>query len=227
MSTPTASPALHPRFLLLVAAGIAVTVLAGVVYGRLTQRWGPVPDLVAAARQLHSFPTELGDWKLLKEDTINESVRRILNCAGDLNRQYVNRRSGDTISLAIVLGPAGPISVHTPEICYSSRAYSIATPRKQVLFTDHRGRSHAFWALTFHSNQVNADQLCVYYGWTSDGRWRAPESARFEFAGRPLLYKLQIAALAPPSQANTPSDSQDACAKFLTALLESGWDFAG
>ena len=158
---------------------------------------------------------------------MDEPTRQILDCAGYVNRQYVNRRSGETISLAIILGPAGPISVHTPEICYSSRAYSITTPRKQVLFTDQRGRSHAFWALTFRSNNVSADQLCVYYGWTSDGTWRAPESARFEFAGRPMLYKLQIATLSPPTETGQQKESQDACAKFLAALLESGWDFAG
>jgi hypothetical protein len=213
--------------MLLVGAGIAVTVSTGIVYGRLTQRWGPGPDLAAAAHHLNVFPTEFGDWQLLNEDTMDEPTRQILDCAGYVNRQYVNRRSGETISVAIIVGPSGPTSVHTPEICYSSRAYSIVTPRKQAVFTDRRGRSHAFWALRFLSNNVSAEQLSVYYGWTSDGTWRAPESARFEFAGRPLLYKLQIASLSPPTEAGQKNENQDACAKFLTALLDSGWDFAG
>jgi len=219
---PIASPL--QRFLLLIGVGVIVTIVTGAVYGRLTQRWGPVPDLVAAARHLQSLPSQIGDWQIVSEDPIDEHILEILSCAGHIHRKYVNRKSGETVDIAIIVGPSGPISVHTPEICYSSRAYTIQEPRALVPIADPKGRLHSFWSLAFRTNNALADQLRVYYAWSADGTWTAAESPRFEFAGKRALYKLQMSTLAAPSLSN---EEQDACRKFLSALLRSSWKTNG
>src|SRR5262249_41179294 len=159
-----------------------------------TQRWGPVPDLVAAAKHLKDFPKQIGDWQLLSEQTIEESTVQMLSCAGYANRQYVNRKTGQTVWLAGMLGPGGPFSVANPEICYSSRAYQIQDARTAISLTDSAERTHTFWSVFFRGMTPSTDQLHVCYAWYGKSSWEASTSPRFEFAGAPLLFKLQIAA---------------------------------
>ena len=212
------------RFLSLVIVGTGITVATGAVYGRLTQRWGPVPDLQAAGKHVEDFPAQIGDWQLVSEEPISESTLRMLSCEGHINRQYVNRQSGAIVSFSIIVGPTGPTAVHTPEICYSSRAYSIQDPRERVTLLDRSGKPHSFWSLSFRSNKESSDLLRVYYAWCADARWTASESPRFEFGGRKLLYKLQMSTLVP---AMAKSEQHDACQEFLSALLGSHWRIDG
>jgi hypothetical protein len=144
-------------------------------------------------------------------------------CAGYVNRTYVNQKTGGEVSLAIIVGPAGPTAVHTPEICYSSQAYSQETPRKAITFADPAGEQHSLWRLTFRSNDPAAEQLCVHYAWTADGRWQASESPRFEFAGKTMLYKIQMASPVPPGKIEDTNPSK----QFLEDLFGSGWKVTG
>lgn len=224
LNTSNSGPKPVVRFVTAIVVGIGVTVATGVVCGHVSQRWGPIPDMVAAADHLKSLPAQIGSWQLVEEDTMSETIIRTLSCAGYVSRKYVDRHSGSTVSLAIIVGPTGPISVHTPEICYSSQAYSIEEPRKGVQLADAGGNAHSFWCTTFRSNNALAEQLRVYYGWCADQDWTAAESPRFNFAGRPLLFKLQIASLVPPGEKGA---SQDPCQVFLKELLHSGWKVNG
>jgi hypothetical protein len=203
---------------------MGITITTGVICGRLSQRWGPVPDLLAAADHLAGFPTQIGNWQLLGEEVIPDPILQVLSCAGYVNRHYVNRKSGQTVDLAITVGPGGPISVHTPEICYSSRAYSVTEPRRRWQLTDGEGRTHSFWNTAFRSTNANAERLRVYYGWCADGEWTASDSPRFEFAGRRLLFKLQMASrVSPVGTTNT----NDPCQEFLADFLRCGWKVSG
>ena len=145
---------------------------------------------------------------------------RMLSCAGYVNRQYVNRKTGQTVWLAVMLGPAGPIAVHTPEVCYSSRAYQIQDPRTGISITDSREQAHTFWSVFFRGMTPSADQLHVCYAWYGKGGWEASTSPRFEFAGEPMLFKLQIAAFVPVA---AQAQAADPCQAFLSAMLSSGW----
>lgn len=211
------------RFLAVLAAGVGITLTTGIVCGRVSQRWGPVPDMVAAAAHLKQLPAQLGNWQLVKEDNLSDKVTQTLMCAGYVIRTYVDQTTGDSVNLAIIVGPTGPISVHTPEICYSSQAYSLTDPREAQQLADGKGKIHRFWRTIFRSTNATAEQLCVYYGWCADREWQAAESPRFEFAGRPMLFKLQMASLVPPGHLN----DRNACESFLRELLNSGWHVSG
>jgi hypothetical protein len=220
MSAPTIRVSSFKRFVLLLSLGLAMTVATGLVYGHLSQRWGPAPDLVAAGKHVETLPAQIADWQLVREEPMQANVIAVLSCAGYVNRQYVNRSTGDTIHIAITVGPSGPISVHTPEICYSSRAYSVQEPRQLVILPDKDGGQHSYWRVSFRSNNSFGDQLRVYYAWASQKTWKAAKSPRFEFAGRPILHKLQISSLVTPERA---AEADDPCKAFLADMLRSGW----
>lgn len=206
---------------LLLALGLSATIAAGFAHGKLTHRWGPTRDLRAAADNLDRFPKKVGPWEVTDEMPMANEVIRTLSCAGYVHRQYVNRETGQTISMAMIVGPPGPTSVHTPEICYSSRAYTADTPREQIQVTDDdQSRSHTFWALSFRPNTPTTDRLRVLYAWCSDELWMAPESPRVTFAGEPLLYKLQLACLSTP---NSEATVDSPCEEFIADLLKTDW----
>jgi hypothetical protein len=204
--------------------GLVLTIATGVVYGRLTLRWGTPADMVAAGKHLQTLPKEFGDWQMVAEEPLDQPVIEALQCAGYVTRRYVNRRDGDTVTLFIVVGPPGPISVHTPEVCYSGRDYDTSAEREEVTLTGSQSRSHAFWGLTLEPKNVTADQLRVYYAWTTDGTWVASTRNRYKYALSPMLFKLQLAGAILPSEI---SGGKDPCRDFLTDLVALDWTPTG
>ena len=205
---------------LALAVGIALTLSAGALYGKYSQRWGPTVDLNAAAARLDKLPDQLGDWKLVERLTMDKANEEMLQCAGYLFRRYVNERTGQAISVAIIVGPPGPTAVHTPEICYSSRAYDVSGERRRVVFDSSPSGNHSLWSNDFSTKNPLADNLRVYYGWSRGQSWEASDSPRYQFAAEPLLYKIQLAVTIGPG-AN--DKKPDACREFLEIFLKSGW----
>src|SRR5262245_23415668 len=128
-------------FSLAVLLLLAGTLASGWWHGRSVSRWGEAAALANAAQRLQgSLPERLGPWQLIKAHELEEGAADVLQCAAYLHGGYRNDQSGDTIVVAVVAGPAGPISVHTPEICYSAQNYEMAGQRKQLGINDTSGR---------------------------------------------------------------------------------------
>ena len=205
--------------LLCIVAIVVITVVSGVVEGTLSGRWGPSVDLVAAGQALGSFPKEIGDWEMQKEDQVDEKVLEVLRCTGSLHRVYMNRETGQVVNVALIVGPPGPPSVHVPEICYSSQAHTQEGPRQSVRLAAADGsRDGDFWSLTFRPNDVNSLPLSVFYAWSSGQRWEAAENPRMSLSGTKILYKIQLAAdiretFSPRSGTTSP------CQSFLESML--------
>jgi hypothetical protein len=193
-----------------------LTIVSGMVQGRMSNRWGPTQDMQIAAKQLEKLPAQFGNWRLLTSQEMSEDAINQLECAGYVNRTYTNRQTGETVNMALIIGPAGPTAVHTPEICYSSRAHKQIAPRECVTLLDRSNQEDNFWSLTFRSTGVNADTLQVYYAWSTGDHWLAAGNPRFSLAGQPYLYKIQLA-----SRAALFADlkTNDPCKNFLQDFL--------
>jgi EpsI family protein len=176
---------------LAIAILASLTVVSGALQGRLTSRWGMPPDAKAAVAALESLPQEFGGWRLQDTQELSEVVRNTLQCEDHLVATYVND-SGAMVNFAILLGPHGPISVHTPEVCYSSRQYDIVEDRARVRAGQPNQEDH-FWRTRFRARDLDAREMHVYYAWSDGGPWTASQSPRVEYAGRPYLFKLQLA----------------------------------
>jgi hypothetical protein len=174
-----------------------LTVVSGMVQGRMSNRWGPSEDMQTAGKQLEKIPTQFGSWQMLSSQEMSEEARNQLDCVGYIYRTYRNQKTGETVNMTLFVGPAGPTAVHTPEICYSSRAYKQLAPREPVTLSDKSNQGDKFWSLTFRSTGVNADMLQVYYAWSTGDQWLAAGNPRFSLAGQPYLYKIQLASRMP------------------------------
>ena len=191
---------------------IFLTLVSGVLHGRFSQRFSRSQALDDAAERLKQLPTEFGPWRLESRKELSESAQAMLECAGYVHGTYVNGTSGHLITLAVIVGPHGPISVHTPEICFPSRNYKQQSDRERVDLETDGSLADAFWAVTFRSTTLDSHLLRSYYAWNMGDKWQAPESARLTFSGEPFLYKVQLAFKAPPG---TNLDTHDACLQFL------------
>lgn len=207
----------------IVAAGVLLIAIGGGVHGRMTQRWGEPADLVAATQVLDQFPESFGDWRLQDSAAMDANVTETLQCAGYINRTYLNASTSEVVRVAIIVGPPGPTAVHTPEICYSSRSYTIDQEASEKTIEGPDGEN-TFWAVRFRSNEPGGGELYVYYAWTADGVWHASKAPRYEYGGAPYLFKIQLAGQ-PPLVGKTTGD--DLCARFLNDLTQSGWSPGG
>jgi hypothetical protein len=197
-------------------------VLLAVLAGTLGSGWlrghsGKEALLEQAGDRLRAgLPPRLGPWRLVKTHETPREVAAVLQCVACLHGAYTNDQTGDTVVVALIAGPSGPVSVHTPEICYSAVDYEITGERQRCELSDEQDQSHAMWQLHANSRQAGRPNLRVMYGW-SDGRvWQATNGPRFAFAGLPVLYKLQLAG--PPG--DDASDQQpDPCHDFLSRFI--------
>lgn len=208
------------RLAIALVCGLAIVLASGAIAGRYSQRWGPADDLAALGDHLATLPVAFGDWRLEADETISDGTVEMLQCAGYINRRYSNRVSGQVISMAILVGPAGPIAVHTPEICFSSRAYELRDERLVVRLPHPPDPPHTFWVVDFIEHENRDSGLRVYYAWSSGEQWTASESPRLGFAGAPWLLKIQLACQLPES------GGRDAGRDFLEALTALSWSAA-
>ncbi len=208
----------HLWFPLAIVLAVGLTVFSGILQGRMSNRWGIAVDTKAAADKLEEIPNEFGDWRLKSSDELGRDALEQLQPAAYWVRTYQNRRTGDVVNVTLLLGQPGPISVHTPEVCFGTKNYENRGERQKVAIHGPTGGDDEFWALDFKTISMRGDLLRTYYAWSSGDRWLALKDARFWSAGLPYLYKIQLSSLLPPETTDTKS-SDDPCRNFLQEFV--------
>jgi hypothetical protein len=210
------------RYLPLVAA-IALVIGAGAVRARWTSRQADLRDVLATAARLENVPVNVGEW-VGTAHPFDLSEYRAAGIQGALLRTYRHKGTGQEVTLMIVCGRPGPISVHTPDVCYPGSGYRVLSEIRTTI-NDHPGTPpHEFWKLRMNKvDSVVSEHLNVTYGWSFNGHWQAPQrdAARFVFASAPVLFKLYVQYQVPPANtvdAATEAEN-DPTVKFLEALL--------
>src|SRR5437764_2704974 len=163
-------------FLILLVGTLGV----GIVQGRITNRWGLRSDAEIAGDRLRpALPAEVGNWRMRSDEKLPDPVAAILQCNGAVSRVYEHQQTGDIVRLAVLLGPPGPISVHTPEVCYSSREYTAGGERRKTTITADDEKTHTLWQLALTANNLDSSSLRVFYGWSTGTVWEATARPRF------------------------------------------------
>jgi hypothetical protein len=204
-----------------IASSLAAIILiaTSVVHGFWTDRWGNDVNLVKAAEQLQTLPMEIGEWK---GETLESKSGPAPGVIGSIQRTYHNRRSGATVTIALVNGRPGPVATHTPEACYGASGYNVE--RKGKIEMQSEGITSHFWkANATRRRATDETHLRIVWGWHSaraeDG-WMASIDARSEFprAKNALLNKLYVIRELQPGESEA-NDKADPCVAFLTDFL--------
>lgn len=198
----------------LLFACLSLTVFSGILRGRIDYRWGASDELIAAAERVGTIPMSLGDWVATEKEQLSDSAVKMLRCTGNLVGAYANPKN-ELVSMVFLVGPAGPLAIHTPDVCYGSNNYSTVEAKRKKTIVDSEGNEHEFSVITFKENKAGNRLLRVYYAWNYEGDWVAPAMPRTAFAGIPMLYKIQVATNAI-SQNDEESDAGE---RFLQENL--------
>ncbi|MDA7503499.1 EpsI family protein, partial [bacterium] len=184
---------------LLMVLGLTVILGSGVVQGIQGGRWGNSESLMKAAQRLDEIPRQFGDWT----STENEMSLRELQIAeavGHFTRTFVNSKTGKQISVMILCGKPGPISVHPPTVCFVGAGWGLES---EPTVTNIEPEDGSFWAGRFSKNKDGQRIVMeTKWGWSSSSHWKAFENARLETAGQSFLYKMYISAAVIQSSEN-------------------------
>jgi hypothetical protein len=190
---------------ILIATGLVVLLCGGFAQGLMSHRWLPNAAVQNAALALNDIPSRIGNWT--SEDiALADADRKIGGIAGYVQRNYRDRTTGTEVSLLLVVGEPGPISVHPPTACFSGRGYNVVRQPGVLAIakTDHESlaaaitnpdasTNHIFNQADFSNSAIDDVSLIrVCWAWSTNGHWEAPANPRLQFASRPYLYKLYV-----------------------------------
>jgi hypothetical protein len=195
----------------------AVVLFGGAIQGISSHRWTTDTSLAQAAARLDRVALNLGDWKGQALEYNSRDYRRA-GIDGALLRRYVDVHTGETVMLLIVCGRPGPISVHTPEVCYAAAGYEVLGSRVRLaIATSTPEKASALWKIELRKlGTIVPEYLGVYYGWTMAGVWQAPDGdARIEFGGNPFLYKMYVIH---ESSSAGDARGEQSCLAFIRAV---------
>jgi uncharacterized protein DUF3485 len=193
---------------------LIVVTASGTVHGLWSGRWNVLDGPERAAARLAQMPLTVGDWDG-RIGELDERQMEVADLSGDCVCEYVNRRTGTVVSTLLVCGRPGPVSVHTPEICYVGNGYDLMRPR--YLFRDASLAGAELWVYDFYKPQASTpDRLRIFCAWTTKGTWSAPENPRLIFFREPALYKLYVTR--KMLQAEEPLED-DPAVDFLKVFL--------
>jgi hypothetical protein len=204
-----------------VIVAFAMVIFSGLVHALWKERGQSAAALEEAAARVQLVPLQIGNWKGKELKVEPEDFAR----AGALAywmRHYAHR--GRSITVLLMCGRAGKMSVHTPEFCYQGLGYQMVdaaanvtvahepaltpTPlprrgEKDEMHSDERGRGvgvNEFWTARFTKQLGGAVDLRLFWGWNAGHGWRAPSSPRWDFRGQPFLFKLYVVHETSPGQ---------------------------
>jgi hypothetical protein len=194
-----------------IAAAVVALIAGGVVHGLWTDRWTAKPDPGAAAGRFDGLPTTIGDWE---GEALEVSPRELDGLSGYLARRYVNRDTGDAVTLALMCGRPRVVSVHSPDVCYAANGYEVTAPSRYG--PSDLPAPASFWMTEMvRTRAAEQTRLRVFFAWSATGAWEAPDNPRVAFAGVPVLYKLYLLRDLPAG--NAPL-ADDPCLDFFKRL---------
>lgn len=190
--------------------GSTALVACGIVHGFWTDRWATPVETTQAAERLDAIPLELGDWEgEALEVKPNEAGEGVARC---IKRRYVHRKTGTMVSLLLVCGRPGPVSIHTPEVCYGATGFQLGVKERYDA-----GEGDLLWKTNAVRNTTTEEtRLRLYWGWCDGSNWTAATEARVQFARRPVLHKLYVVR---ELSGLNESNRNEPCEEFLARLL--------
>jgi hypothetical protein len=181
--------------ILIPAVALAMIIVGGYqhrVQSELEDR--KAQQIEEAAKNLpHAVPLKIGDW-LGEDQPIDDREMRAAEIVGCISRTFTHQLTGEVRQMILVCGSPGPISVHTPDVCFQSQGYVMISEPKRLELEIAKDRSAVFWWADFQQDQgVFKRTLRTFWSWKGLDSWRAVDHPRLQFAACPVLNKLYVA----------------------------------
>jgi hypothetical protein len=182
-----------PRPWLLVLAGFAVILTAGLVHGLWTDRWTSPRAIEEACARLRSFTPALAGWALEDQEMADSTIAKA-EVSGYRRWRCVRQSDGQVLTVLLLCGRFGPLSVHTPDVCYGGVGYQVTGKIARTTFPVPGLEAPAeLWTAIFRKeNNPIAAPLRIYWSWHDSESWKAPDFPRLSFRRALVLHKLYV-----------------------------------
>jgi hypothetical protein len=211
------------RAILLLLTALTVIVSAGLVHGFWTDRWHTSFSLEEAMTVLDRVGMDLDTWQAQAVELDARAIR-VSGASRYVMRRYTRRTDKSSASILLMCGRSGPMSAHTPDICYQGSGFEMAgSPTRFTVPAGPASPSADFWTARFTKHDAAVPMhLRIYWSWkVPGGTWQAPDYARLAF-GRPLaLYKLYVIREMPSPDERPQQDPSIGLVQRFLADLES------
>jgi hypothetical protein len=204
------------RILAIMTAGSLIAI-PGFVQGIWSGRWNRSQELETAVASLERVPLHIGEWKGHSVQLDRDQIEGA-DLAGYLCVRYENQRDGRIVTVILMCGRSGPVSVHTPDICWPGAGYDlVARPSRWNPGIDYAAQPAEFWTARFQKNEAAAPFFRrVYWAWSAGGAWQAPDKPRLAYARHSALYKLYLIQEVSGTDEQVPDEE---CDDFIQLLL--------
>ncbi|GHT21888.1 hypothetical protein FACS189419_03520 [Planctomycetales bacterium] len=139
-----------------------------------------------------------------------------------ISRTYKNSITQEVVYVSIILGPSGRVTVHTPQICFGGKDYTLekdkiaAIPITVQIDNGAKTVEDSFWRVNFVGNSLETNnRITFYYAHSLGDVWSAMDNARWILSKSRYAYKIQVQAYAP----NTEDSLTDPVKDFLKGTL--------
>jgi hypothetical protein len=200
---------------LVFTSGMALLIAGGYWQGRAIGRWEPLRR--APAADLAAIPVVLDSWMAADNLTLEPGPLQLAGVDSYLARNYEHDETGEVLSVLVLSGAGGPLSVHPPDACVAGRGYRGETVVTPVRVSDPHGGEHRFAMTIFRAPPSAGDQrVQLFWAWSLDGAWSTPFNPRLTFARHPRVYKLYVSRFLRPDQGRQDVEK---CLDFMNHLL--------
>lgn len=207
------------RFVFLSIA-LIITCVFGTAEGVWTGRWVSSVELDQAGARVAEIPKVIGPW----EGTDSEFDAReiaIARLVGQLRRTYVHRKTGESVTVMILCGKPGPISVHTPDVCFQGGgSFMTGAPVREKITNEDTDTIDQFWIAKFERPSLaGSEKSLAFWGWSNSAKWEAADRPRVEYSRSAFLYKLYV--IRPLSGRGPQGADEPTLNEFLSVFLPS------
>jgi hypothetical protein len=128
--------------------------------------------------------------------------------------RYQHQQSGKKVTVFLGCGRQGPVSVHTPDVCYATSGFVVESKTRESFGATEGGKGEMFTARFKKTRAGEHTLLRIYWTWFANGEWTVSENPRFHFHQN-VLHKLYVL-----HEMETPTDAPDpdVCQDFLPRL---------
>lgn len=217
------------KYLPFVVVGIIVIPLTLWQWKLMDWVWtNNVPAMQCAYLLETEIPRVVGDWEG-KDNPVDSKVLETAGADGYIDRVYTNTKTGESVSIWLIVGHFRHVSRHTPNICYRAAGYDQLGKAVPHRIEVPNLPTSEFRTAKFSKTQGNSTYYQrVFWGWWKpevweEGQsaedvniaWASPEDPRLTFGYCRALYKLYFTAASDKEE--TPD--QSVCLKFAAEFL--------
>lgn len=213
-----------------IAIAAALIVSTGVVHGFWTGSFdfilgkpAPSVQLEIFARRLDAVPEHIGNWVGKDLKPMDPRERLVAGADGSFQRAYHNLKTKETSSIFIVSGHFRDVAKHTPDQCYVAAGFEMMGKEIKYLIDTPAGQVEAYTTVFKKDDHTAGPQYQrVFWTWSYDGKWVAPDMPLIEFVGQPALYKMYIiSSQQQPGRSITEDPSLRFANEFIPVLNQA------